>query len=124
MKENEYLSDAELMQLIQEVEQGDMIPAPFYLKQEILHKVRKEEARQAARSAKIQFITYSCKVALATAAAIAVLLLAPSQFRNTTGNLDREPVRTEKISKKIEAKSYFVSESLMKFTNKVIGKEE
>lgn len=124
MKENEYLSDDELVQLIQEVEQGNMIPAPFYLKQEILHKVREEEARQAARSAKIQFITYSCKVALATAAAVAVLLLAPSQFRNVTGNMYREPARTEKISKKIEAKSYFVSEGLMKFTNKVIGKEE
>ena len=124
MKENEYLSDEELMQLIAEVEEHDMIEAPFYMKHEILQRVRQESVVQRAHSAKIQFLTFSFKVALATAAAVAILLLAPAQFREMLSGADKEQAQSETLSKKLENSSYLVSEGLLNFSNKVIGKEE
>ena len=124
MKENEYLSDEELMQLIAEVEEHDMIEAPFYMKHEILQRVRQESVVQRAHSAKIQFLTFSFKVALATAAAVAVLLLAPAQFREMPSVADKEQAQSETLSKKLENRSNLVSEGLLNFSNKVIGKEE
>ena len=124
MKENGYLSDEELMQLIADVEEHEMIQAPFYLKHEILQRVRQESVVRSAHSAKIQFLTFSLKVALATAAAVAVLLLAPAQFREMPSVADKEQIQSETLSKKLENRSYLVSEGLLNFSNKVIGKEE
>ena len=124
MKEKGYLSDEELMQLIADVEEHEMIQAPFYLKHEILQRVRQESVVRSAHSAKIQFLTFSLKVALATAAAVAVLLLAPAQFREMPSVADKEQIQSETLSKKLENRSYLVSEGLLNFSNKVIGKEE
>ena len=94
------------------------------MKHEILQRVRQESVVQRAHSAKIQFLTFSFKVALATAAAVAVLLLAPAQFREMPSVADKEQAQSETLSKKLENSSYLVSEGLLNFSNKVIGKEE
>ncbi len=121
---NDYLSDEELMELIADVEEHEMISAPFYLKHEILHRVREEEVKQIARLTRRQFITFSCKVALATGAAVAVLLLAPSQLRESPEMSYGLLNRTETMSKRMEMKSYLISEGIMKFSNMIIGKED
>lgn len=124
MNEKEYLSDEELMQLINDVEEHEMLQAPFYMKHVILQRVREESVVRSERSAKIQFLTFSFKVALATAAAVAVLLLAPAQFREMPSVATKEQVQSETFSKRLESRSNLVSEGLLNFANKVIGKEE
>ncbi|HAU84640.1 MAG TPA: hypothetical protein DCW90_03765 [Lachnospiraceae bacterium] len=124
MNEKEYLNDEELMQLIRDVEEHEMIQAPFYMKHEILQRVRKENVVRSAHSAKIQFLTFSFKVALATAAAVAVLLLAPAQFREMPSVASKEQIQSETFSKKLENRSNLISKGLLDFSNKVIGKEE
>lgn len=124
MNEKEYLSDEELMQLINDVEEHEMLQAPFYMKHVILQRVREESVVRSERSAKIQFLTFSFKVALATAAAVAVLLLAPAQFREMPSVATKEQVQSETFSKRLESRSNLVSEGLLNFSNKVIGKEE
>ena len=112
------------MQLIRDVEEHEMIQAPFYMKHEILQRVRKENVVRSAHSAKIQFLTFSFKVALATAAAVAVLLLAPAQFREMPSVASKEQIQSETFSKKLENRSNLISKGLLDFSNKVIGKEE
>lgn len=124
MKQKEYLSDEELMKLIADVEEHEMIQAPFYMKHEILQRVRQESVVHRVHSAKIQFLTFSLKVTLATVAAVAVLLLAPAQFRQMPSVADKEQIQSETLSKKLENRTNLVSERLLNFSNKVIGKEE
>ena len=42
-REQDYLSEEELKQLIEETEHGEMLKAPVYLKSEIMDKIRMEE---------------------------------------------------------------------------------
>lgn len=127
MKKNEYLSEDELLELIAHVEENEMIQAPFYLKQEILQRVEEESLDKTKnsqkKSANIQFLTFSLKVALATAASIAVLFLVPaeSESSNMPTQIEQE---SETFSKKLLNKSYQISGGLGRVTNRIVNKED
>lgn len=81
---NEYLSDEELLRLIDEVEENAMLRAPAYLKQRILKEIQSAERMPARQSVKKyqtnirrQLLVYELKVAGLVAAAILMLFLLP-----------------------------------------------
>lgn len=84
---NEYLSDEELLKLIDEVEENAMLRAPAYLKQRILTEIQEMEsaeqmpARQSIpkyqKNIRRQLLVYELKVAGLVAAAILLLFLFP-----------------------------------------------
>lgn len=81
---NEYLSDEELLRLIDEVEENAMLRAPAYLKQRILKEIQSAEQMPARQSVKKyqtnirrQLLVYELKVAGLVAAAILMLFLLP-----------------------------------------------
>lgn len=85
MRENEYLSDQELQQLMQEAAQGQLAP-PRYLEQQIIETSRQQSRsmrRKKAVSAKRQLLSYSAKVILASAASIALLFFVPMVEENS-----------------------------------------
>lgn len=124
MRKEEYLSDEELENLIAFVEENEIVPAPFYLKESILEKARKEVVPvKSKQSAHVQFLSFSFKVALATAAAIAVLFIAPAEIKMVSSVSER-PVQKVTITEKIVGKSNEICEYLNKFTNQIIGKED
>lgn len=73
MNEKEYLSETELMELIEEVEKEPLSKAPGYLKEQILYKASKKESLSRQNA----FFIFSAKVAAGAAAAIALLFLFP-----------------------------------------------
>ncbi|MGN0341934.1 MAG: hypothetical protein ACI4DO_03995 [Roseburia sp.] len=75
----EYLSDRELEQLMGEAARGSLAP-PQYLEQRIIEKSRQQSRslrRKKTLSAKRQLFAYSMKVAVVTAASLALLVLIP-----------------------------------------------
>lgn len=84
---NEYLSDEELLKLIDEVEENAMLRAPAYLKQRILTEIQEMDsadqmpARQSIQKYKKnirrQLLVYELKIAGLVAAAILLLFLIP-----------------------------------------------
>ena len=72
MKTPDYLSDAQLTELIASVEQHAMLTAPDYLKDTIIQKAAKKEQNRRR-----ELLFYGLKTALATAAAIAMLFFTP-----------------------------------------------
>lgn len=72
------MNEKELEALIAEVEEKGMIASPVYLKDLIMEQVhRNETARHRRKAAKIEFLTYSLKIAGAAAAAIFCLTQVP-----------------------------------------------
>ncbi|WP_455714901.1 hypothetical protein [Anaerosporobacter sp.] len=91
----EYLSDEELQNLIQSIEQEGITHAPQYMKQSILDQIQREENMAAIsnhRSSKIQLFTYAMKVGVAAAAAIVLVVLIPVK---DSGSLSEEKVSYE-----------------------------
>lgn len=75
-----YLSDEDLQSLIQSVEQEGMLHAPQYMKESILNQIQTKERVSdisSHRSNNVQLITYTLKVGVAMAAAIALIVLVP-----------------------------------------------
>lgn len=90
-REQDYLSEEQLEQLITETEHGEMLQAPVYLKNEILDKIRMEEQKEkviempvrtgkkmTAKEKKQAYMLYRIKVAGITAAAIFALFIIPA----------------------------------------------
>lgn len=76
-----YLSEEALLELIEQVESGEMLRAPAHLRNNVLTQVRKE--RKAARQR--QIFSYRAKVFIAMAAALTVLILMPMGRAEDTG---------------------------------------
>ena len=77
----DYLSEEELLTLINEVEQKEMFKAPQYLEEKILNSVKRQDQIVEYKdkiSAKRKLMTYSLKVMVAAAAAIALLIVVPT----------------------------------------------
>lgn len=82
----EYLSDAELEVLILDVEEHGMMTAPEYLEHKIVDKIRHQNQiveYKTKISAKRKLLLYSLKVATASAAAIAFLVVVPAIERKS-----------------------------------------
>ena len=67
-------SDEELMELIREIENGEMLQAPVHLKKDVLAHIRTEKQNSRKR----QVFTYRAQVLIAMAAAIFLLVLMPA----------------------------------------------
>lgn len=140
-QDNRYLSDEELFQLIAEVEEEPLLEAPVYLKDKILSQAREEKRLKSVKqkmSARKQLVRYGCKVALASAAAVAILFTTPMNIRVTEEKVEkysRESILKENayaksfrssdgISSKITDKSNQICDQFERITNLLIGKEE
>lgn len=67
------LSEEELAQLIEQVEEKEMLHAPVHLKENVLAQVRRQ--RQTAQ--RLQLFSYRAKVLVGMAAALTVLFMVP-----------------------------------------------
>ncbi|SET01598.1 hypothetical protein [[Clostridium] polysaccharolyticum] len=124
MKDKRYLNEEDLMQLIADVEEKHMVQAPFYLKQEILHKVRVKSDKDRERALKRYFFRYSFQVALATAAAILVLIFVPVELRKKPQSVESVSCHANAVACKLRQMSSNIAESLTQLSNLVLIKEE
>lgn len=74
MKPMEYLSDEELLALMETTEAGELLTAPRTLKQSVLAEAAKQPAGRTPDRRK-QFWFYCLRVGLATAACVAILFV-------------------------------------------------
>ena len=103
-----------LLQMMREIEDGDRLHAPSYLKREIFEAIERgeENQRRGRGKRRFEFIGYSVEVGLVTAAAVAFVFLVP--FHRLSGfgtGFDRE-----KYAEKREEISVTVSD----FTKKIV----
>lgn len=94
---DDYISDEELLDLINEVENGAMLKAPVYLKGQILQTIQREEelrhrehsVRQPItghkKNIRKQLLVYKIKVIGTMAAAIIMLFLLPVSVQGEPG---------------------------------------
>ncbi len=93
-KDVEYLTDTELENLIQMVEQKELLPAPPDLKEQILETLGEENI--------IAFKRYRFRVLTTVAAAVLVIFLLPG-FESSQQHRPREEVRQNRYATKEEA---------------------
>lgn len=132
-----YLSDEELQNLIQSVEQEGTIHAPQYMKESILNQIQRQETVIAIsnhRSSKIQLITYSMKVLVAAAAAIALIILIPvkdpGSFQEEKASyeqwVNQQNGKGEEVEYGVDSKDRYdydkKSKSIYDTTNKICSK--
>lgn len=118
------ISDYELLQFIQCVEENDMIKAPAQMKEEIIKMSKSPIIRIAVESKKVskkvQFFWYSLKISAAVAIALTLLIFIniPANFVPSvkTGTVKKEWNITEKIYNK----STQVTDILGKFSDKIL----
>lgn len=118
------ISDYELLQFIQCVEENDMIKAPIQMKEEILKKSKSPVIRIAVESKKVskkvQLFWYSLKISAAVAIALTLLIFI-SIPANIVPSVKTGPVKKEwNITEKIYDRSTQVTNILGKFSDKIL----
>ena len=118
------ISDYELLQFIQCVEENDMIKAPIQMKEEILKKSKSPVIRIAVESKKVskkvQLFWYSLKISAAVAIALTLLIFI-SIPANFVPSVKTGPVNKEwNITEKIYDRSTQVTNILGKFSDKIL----
>lgn len=132
-REQDYLSEEELKQLIEETEHGEMLKAPVYLKSEIMDKIRMEEKEKKViempqrsgismteKEKKRAYMRYRIKVAGIAAAAIFALFMIPTG----TSNLKQSSLADEEktsITGTINEKTNAWCSHLFEFSNGLIA---
>ena len=120
-KSHEYLSDEDLMKLINGIESGAGLHAPAYLKEQMI-----AESRNAKMSSKTQLVMYSLKVSAAMAAAIVLLVFMPMATRNVSDaklNTYRSSAVTD-VMGQINKTSSKMCSKIFDLSNMLIFKEE
>lgn len=74
---NEYLTDEELMQLISEVEENDLVPAPPDCMKNIVNTVFDKPSKELKRRKQREFAGYCFRVGMSVAAAVAFIFIMP-----------------------------------------------
>lgn len=115
MRQEEMTSDEELLQFIADVEENDMVEAPSYLKEQIIFEAQNWQRKNIRR----QYRAFEFKVWLATAAALAVILLIPTEIRVTEPIKKSVPMTKEEY---LEREKNSFSNSVDRFVDKMIGK--
>lgn len=121
----EYLSDEALEALIRETEEGTMIKAPEYLEENILHKIEQQKVivYKEKVSAKRKLLTYSMKVMVAAAAAIAFLVVVPTVEQQSRPNMEtyvaeaKEQVNKDLQEQKEKAKKRSEEQNFLQSVN-------
>ncbi len=152
MKQEEmnYLSDVELASLIAEIENGQMKQAPEYLEQIIIRKAERHDFKESVEvipirtaikegtpvlpnepSKWVQLFTYSTKIALAAAAAIALVVFVPHMEQEARDNsrpvvVEQEQTETKRHSvlHEFNTISGEICNKLFETTNLIFQREE
>ena len=132
----EYLTDEELMELINEVEANELVEAPEYLTDNIMDAIRHQDdtatnitsvnrvkdselepQKKPPRDKKKELLTYGFKVMLSAAASIAILLAVPMAGNNM--NQDQQ-INQESVVKESKSRegSKPITEALSNFNKK------
>lgn len=127
MKELNYLTDDEVMQLMESVENDSMISAPGYLKDNILQNL-KEPAKKETK--KHEMLFFSTKIVAAAAAAIALLITMPKaeqfeQFSQNNVMVQQNMVhhpKKDSLFWKLNSKTNQLYENLSDSTNSIFYK--
>lgn len=96
------INEKELEELILQVENDCMLPAPKHMKKEVLERSRRvdyqlaREMRQFSKN--IQLLFYSLKVGAAVAAALLTLFLAPNRLPQPEQEVSQTAVWEEEVS--------------------------
>lgn len=115
MKRNEeMMSDEELLQFIADVEENDMVEAPSYLKEQIIFESQNWQRKNARK----QYRAFEFKVCLATAAAIAVIFLIPTEIRMAEPVKKPIPMTKEEY---LEKQNNSFASNVDRLVDKVIG---
>ena len=117
MSENlDYLSDEELLRLIDCAEGDGLLSAPHDLKENVLTEIPRLEVRQTNRkNAKKQFYRYCARVALGCAASLAILVSS-----GPVSQLVKDAPRPEaSISQQVNDLSFSLSSALDQVSNAI-----
>ena len=114
--EFEYLSDEELLRLIDYAEDDGLLSAPHDLKENVLTEIPRLEVRQANRkNAKTQFYRYCARVALGCAASLAILVSS-----GPVSQLVKDAPKPEtSISQQVNQLSFNLSNALDRVSNAI-----
>ena len=122
----DYLTEDELLALINEVEQKEMIAAPQYLEEKIVRKMRQQSQIVEYKdkiSTNRKLLTYSLKIMVAAAAAIAILIVVPTVEQGSYLNTDtyvtqaREDTQKELAARKEEVEKQRKTSSVLETMN-------
>ncbi|MCM1497205.1 MAG: hypothetical protein NC124_01940 [Clostridium sp.] len=83
---DDYLSDEELLDFIDEIENNAMLKAPMYLKGQILQQIEGEKKKNIRQ----QLLVYKIKIIGAMAAAIILLFLLPVSVQGEPNTANAE----------------------------------
>lgn len=83
---DDYLSDEELLDFIDEIENNAMLKAPMYLKGQILQEIEVEKKKNIRQ----QLLVYKIKIMGAMAAAIILLFLLPVSVQGEPNTANTE----------------------------------
>jgi hypothetical protein len=119
MKDDGYLSDEELAELISKVESEGLRKAPRGLKEEVMLVSDEIRAKREERK-KHELLSFSIKIAVGTAAAVFLLMVIPAgngtamwtdptRFETTIENQNK---RTKDVTEKIENKVDLYKENM------------
>lgn len=117
MSENlDYLSDEELLRLIDCAEGDGLLSAPHDLKENVLTEIPRLEVRQTNRkNAKKQFYRYCARVALGCAASLAILVSS-----GPVSKLVKDAPKPEtSISQQVNDLSFSLSSALDQVSNAI-----
>lgn len=137
MNELNYLSEEELMQLMESAEKNPVCKAPDYLKEQILRNAVKEPLSRpkpaiSSIPKKQQLFAFSAKVVAAAAAAIALLIVMPTtsqleQYshnaalsRTQTATKQKEDSLLYKLNQKTNQFCFYLADT----TNSIFIKED
>ena len=110
------MSDYELMQFIESIEENSLIKAPAHMKEEIMQKSKNPMVQITVEtkrvSKKLQLFLYGLKVSAVAAAALTLLVVSSIPMNNATEPKPREPEKRQEFN---------ITESLLNGSNKVTG---
>lgn len=119
MNEWNYLSETELLNIIEDAEQNPILKAPGYLKNQIL----KEASRRTKPKRKISLLFFSAKITAAAAASIALLFSMPKITQSEKLLQKAAEVSENSLVNHINQKTNHFCSVLSDTTNSILMKE-
>ena len=108
ISKREYLSDEELEQLILEIEQEELVPAPPDLMESILARAEKGSKESKVR----EFRAYCLRVVMSVAAALLMVFTLPGLMdTQLSDRIPEQEVSTQEMPKEIPTKEETLSET-------------
>ncbi|MCR5800137.1 MAG: hypothetical protein K6G69_08685 [Lachnospiraceae bacterium] len=109
------MDEKELQRMIEEIEQGEMVKAPGYLKQEIFDRIDEQEKEKVRkiRNKKLNFVLYTIEVAAVSIAAVILVFMVPMLHRDDNIGKSNN-YYTEQIHKTLD-------EDVAKYTDRFVN---